>query len=52
VPPDFSWAFHAHVRVTGERVTISGRALLDAFEEHKPRLFFNVVAIDGVDVVE
>jgi hypothetical protein len=56
VPPDFSWVFHAHEtynderEVSGERIALSGQALLDAFERHKPRLLATVIAIDGADV--
>jgi hypothetical protein len=58
VPPDFSWVFHADQnynderQISGETVTLSGQALLDAFEKHKPRLFVKVAAIDGVEVAE
>jgi hypothetical protein len=56
VPPDYSWVFHASEaynderELIGERITLSGQALLDAFERHKPRLLANVIAINGVNV--
>ncbi len=38
VPADFSWVFHAKTWDTGERITLSGQPLLDAFELHRPAL--------------
>lgn len=43
VPADFSWVFHAKKWDTGERITLSGQALLDAFELHRPQLFSTVL---------
>jgi hypothetical protein len=43
VPVDFSWVFHAKNWETGDRITLSGQALLDAFELHRPELLSTVV---------
>jgi hypothetical protein len=43
-PPDFSWVFSASLR--GDRITVSGRGLLDAFERNKPLLFSKTVVDD------
>jgi len=56
VPRDYSWVFHASEvhnderELIGERITLSGQALLDAFQRHKPQLLADVIAIDGVNV--
>jgi hypothetical protein len=53
VDVDYSAFLFDHTAVTqliGERITLSGQALLDAFERHKPRLLATVIAIDGADV--
>jgi hypothetical protein len=43
VPADFSWVFHAKSWESGDRITLSGHALLDAFEVHRPRLLSTIL---------
>lgn len=43
MPADFSWVFHAKNWDTGDRITLSGQALLNAFELHRPELLSTVI---------